>query len=184
MDKRIKILLTVAIGLVIIIGLFRVFVTKEEDEFQNQVYTPAEEISEEQAKKTNILLWFVGKETGRLATEQRFIDMRELLQEPATKVLREWMLGPQKDILESPFPVGTKLNSISIEDGVARVDLSKEFIENHPGTIEKEENTIYALVNTLTELTEINKIKILIDGEENLEFTDGLVKFNQIFERR
>ena len=35
---------------------------------------------------------------------------------------------------------------------------------------------INSIVNTLTELTEVNKVKILIDGNENSEF-------NEIYER-
>ena len=34
------------------------------------------------------------------------------------------------------------------------------------------ENIINSLVKTLTQLTEVNSIKILIDGEENVEFNE------------
>ena len=43
---------------------------------------------------------------------------------------------------------------------------------------------IYSIVNTLCELTEVNKIKILIDGEENKEFKDGKVKFDLLFTKQ
>ena len=34
------------------------------------------------------------------------------------------------------------------------------------------ENLINSIVNTLTELTEINEVKILINGQENPEFNE------------
>ena len=42
-------------------------------------------------------------------------------------------------------------------------------------------NTIYSIVNTMTELTEINGIKILIENEENKSFKDEQIKFDEIF---
>ena len=49
--------------------------------------------------------------------------------------------------------------------------------------MEEEQNTINSIVNTLTELTEVNSIKILINGEENKSFNDGEIDFTQNFTR-
>ena len=40
------------------------------------------------------------------------------------------------------------------------------------------------IVNTLTELTEINSVKILIDGQENMQFQDGKIGFSEAFVRK
>ena len=48
---------------------------------------------------------------------------------------------------------------------------------------EEEQKTIECLVNSLTELTEVNSIKILINGEENAKFKDGEIDFSQNFIR-
>ena len=63
------------------------------------------------------------------------------------------------------------------------INFSEEFINNHKGGKEEEEKTIESLVNTLTELTEVNEIKILINGEENREFKDKEVNFQNVFLR-
>ena len=55
--------------------------------------------------------------------------------------------------------------------------------ENHIGGKEEEQKTIECLVNSLTELTEVNSIKILINGEENAKFKDGEIDFSQNFIR-
>jgi hypothetical protein len=36
-------------------------------------------------------------------------------------------------------------------------------------------------VNTLTELTEVEGVKFLVDGQENLEFADGAIRFDKVF---
>ena len=54
-----------------------------------------------------------------------------------------------------------------MEGDCLSVDFSKEFIEEFTGEKGEESKVIYGIVNSLTELTEINSVKILIDGEEN-----------------
>ena len=44
-----------------------------------------------------------------------------------------------------------------------------------------ESATIYSIVNTMTNLTEVNAVKILIDGEENKAFNDNKIKFDDPF---
>ena len=48
---------------------------------------------------------------------------------------------------------------------------------------QQEELILKSIVNTVTELTEINKVTILIDGEENKGFPDNGVIFDKIFVR-
>ena len=57
----------------------------------------------------------------------------------------------------------------------------KEFIENHSGGENKESTTIYSIVNTMTALTEVNGIKVLIDGKENESFKDEKINFKEVF---
>lgn len=70
-----------------------------------------------------------------------------------------------------------------MEGDILILNFSEEFINNHIGSKIEEENTITSIVNTLTELTEVNYIKILINGEENKTFKDGELELNQNFVR-
>ena len=57
------------------------------------------------------------------------------------------------------------------------LDFSPEFL-NYAKEIENEKNNLIdCIVNTVTELTEINKVKIMIDGNEHQEF-------NEIYSRK
>ena len=81
------------------------------------------------------------------------------------------------------IPEGTMLIGTSLEGDTLKVNFSSEFVENHIGGKEEEQKTIECLVNSLTELTEVNSIKILINGEENAKFKDGEINFSQNFIR-
>ena len=50
------------------------------------------------------------------------------------------------------------------------LDFSSEFLNYNK---EERDIMIKCIVNTLTELTEVNKIKFLINGQENSEFADS-----------
>ena len=64
------------------------------------------------------------------------------------------------------------MNNAVLKNNVIEIDLSKEFIENQNGGIEKAKLSIYSIVNTLTELNEVNSIKLLIEGKEVEKFKD------------
>ena len=74
-----------------------------------------------------------------------------------------------------------KENKAELKNDIVYLDLSKEFVDNHVGGEKEESTTIYSIVNTLTELTEVNGVKILIDGKEDGEFKDGKIKFTNPF---
>lgn len=61
------------------------------------------------------------------------------------------------------------------------IDFSKEFIENQNENVEYHGLVISQIVNTMTQFTEINAVKILIDGEENKSFKNGNISFKQVF---
>ena len=79
------------------------------------------------------------------------------------------------------FQMKQKVNKAELKNDIVYLDLSKEFIEKHINGEKEETVTIYSIVNTLTELTEVNGVKILIDGEEDKAFKDNKIKFTEAF---
>lgn len=73
----------------------------------------------------------------------------------------------QKDIdeLMNPIPEGTRVLSIVREGNTVILDLSEEF-KDIKGTKEDVEATVAIIVNSLTTLPGIDKVKILVEGEE------------------
>ncbi len=59
-----------------------------------------------------------------------------------------------------------------MEEDCVVLDFSSEFLNYNKEDEKEKTNLINCMVNTLTELTEINKVKILIDGNESEEFKE------------
>ncbi len=62
------------------------------------------------------------------------------------------------------IPEGTRLLSISVENGICTVDLSSEFSEGLQGGFFAERMAVYALVDSLTELSEISSVDLWVAG--------------------
>ena len=180
MNKKIVILI---IFILILIGVgvwYFLFYQKNNQVTENEII-PEEEISEAQMRQTIVSLYFYNDTTKSLASEGRLIDAKELVNEPYKKLMEMLISGPQNSNLTKTIPDGTKINKAELKGDILYLDLSKEFIENHVGGEEQESITIYSIVNTMTRLTEVNAVKILIDGEENKAFKDSKIKFDDPF---
>lgn len=140
-----------------------------------------EEISEEQLRQTIISLYFRNLSTGELQAEGKLIDVKLLLEDPYIVLMNCLLEGPKNDSLESLIPEGTVVNSIVIEKDILYIDLSKEFVDNHVDGEKEQSDTIYSIVNTMIQLTEVNGIKISIDGDENTKFKDGKLSLGEIY---
>lgn len=176
-----KTILIIIVILIIIAGGVYLYIINKEPEYEE--YVPQEEISQEQERQTMVSLYFINKNTRNVEPEARLIDVKELIQEPYTTIINLLIEGPKNENHEKTIAEGTRLIGVKIESETVILDFSEEFINNHKGGKEEEENTINSIVKTLTELTEVNAVKILVNGEENKQFSDGEVKFTQDFVR-
>lgn len=97
-----------------------------------------------------------------IAKEERLIQKEELLGE---LIMQELIKGPSVESKLKPIlPKETRLLSFSIKDSIAYVNLSKEAKVSM--TKSKEEASLKSIVNSLTQLPSIVKIKLLIDSKE------------------
>lgn len=179
MNKFIKIFIII-IAIALIIGGVIYFINPSNDT-EKLEYFPEEEISNEQLRQTIVSLYYRDKESKELIPEGRLVDVKLLLNDPYYTLMQLLIDGPKNEKLESAIPKGTKICKIELKNDILYIDLSKEFIENHEGGEKNESNTIYSIVNTMTTLTEVNGIKILINGEENKGFKDEKMNFKEIF---
>ena len=179
--KRILIVtISIILIIAIIVGVY-FFIKNKNQENEIIEYTPQEEITDEQMRQTIVSLYF--KNENELIPEARLVDVKELIDNPYEKILTMLIEGPKNENLQKTIPNGTKINKIEKQGENLIIDFSEEFILNQQEGEENEKLVIKSIVKTVTELTEINGIKIKINGEENKEFKDGKIKFNQIFNR-
>lgn len=148
-------------------------------------------ISEVEAKKLTekvpVSLYFSDKDNKLLVKVIRYIPMVEVDQDTgklASVLVKELIKGPGKDTgLNATIPKDTGLRSpVEVKDGIAIVDFTKEFVDNHPGGKDAEQMTIFSVVNTLTELKDVEKVKFTVDGQTRSEFK-GDFQFDAEFPR-
>lgn len=182
MKTNFKKIVIVLVIIAIIAGVITYFINKNK-KTEYVEYEPQEEISDEQERKTMISLYFVNKTTRNVEPEARMLDVKTLIKDPYTVIINMLIDGPKNENHDKVIPEGTTLIGTSLEGDTLKINFSSEFVENHIGRKEEEQKTIECLVNSLTELTEVNSIKILINGEENAKFKDGEIDFSQNFIR-
>ncbi len=171
-----KTIISIIIFIIIILGIYFIYknieIKKVEDEYQD--YTPEEEISDSQTRQTKIILYFENIETGELETEIKLIDANLLIKNPYKELIDLLIKGPQSSNLKKLIPDGTRLNDVNIEKNCAIINFSEEFLnyENE----EKKLKIINSIVNTLTNLKEINSVSFLINGEKNEKLNEIYLK--------
>ncbi len=146
-------------------------------------YIPEAEIEEKELRKTMISLYFQDRETKKIVKETRLIDSKNLLKNPYEELLNMLINGPENQSFQAVIPKNAKINDIKIENNVAIVNLSEEIITNITDDIQKR-IIVESIVKTLTELTEVNGVKILINGNEVDGFIDVGLDFKQVFTRK
>lgn len=95
-------------------------------------------------------------------------------------VLEQLIAGPANTESYPSMNPNTKLLGVTVKDGVCYVNLDSTVLT--PVNNETSDVTIYSIVNSLVELSNINKVQISIDGKTDIVFRD---KYNltTIFER-
>ena len=174
--NRKKIIAIITIILIILIAIFIYNNISIENTEQYQDYTPQEEISEEQMRQTKVILYFANSETGELENEIKIVDANLLIKEPYKEIMNMLIKGPQSSNLKKLIPEGTALHDIKVEKSCAIINVSNEFLNYE--TDENRLKIINSIVNTLTNLKEINSVKFLINGEENENLKEIYLKNN------
>lgn len=147
-------------------------------------YVPEVEISDKELRKTVVTLYFENEDENKVASETRIIDSKELLREPYETLIGMLLKGPKSSSLKSIIPEDTKILDASLKGSCVTINLSKEFVENSPEDVNRKCDMIYTIVNTLTELKEVESVKFLIDGEESDGFDEKSISLKNEYVRR
>ena len=180
--KKIIIIAVVIIAVIAVIALIfnNVGVEKIDDNVTESEIVPEEEISDEQLRETTISLYFINQ-NNEIACEIRKIDSKILLDNPYIETMNLLLSGPKYESLKTAIPATVKLNGIEKQGDCLIIDFSKEFVDDQNEDLETHGKVINQIVNTMTQFTEINRVKILIDGDSNNSFRNGNISFEQIF---
>lgn len=81
------------------------------------------------------------------------------------RAIAELIAGPKAGALLNCFPEGTQLVSVSIGDGVATVDLSREFLAITSGTVGLDNAAYETMFLTLDAIGDIARLDVTVEGE-------------------
>ncbi len=106
---------------------------------------------------------FFSDAQGRFLIEERRTNLLESDDDLPEYILRSLIAGPQSEQLLPTIPKGTALLNVSVLDGVCLVTFSSEFVQNWPKEQLSERMTVFSVVNSLTQLEEINSVEFLVE---------------------
>jgi len=109
-----------------------------------------------------------------ISSENKYID-----------ALYELMKKPIDSSLEPLVPGTTIINSVTVEEGNAKVDLSQEFLDDRFISDTVDRLLIGSIANTMTQFSEINSVTLYIDGEKldnlgGLDITEPVFRKNDL----
>ena len=132
-----------------------------------------------------ITLYFPSLEDQKLHKELREIRVNN--NTPVEEyVMAELIKGPTTDGLVRILPADTKVSDIKTQDGVCQIDLSYDLQVTHTENLIDKNLIIYSIVNSLTDLSRIQKVLFLKEGKKQTEFniatqSGGVFERNEAF---
>lgn len=119
--------------------------------------------------EAKLTLYFASKDGTKLVKENRTVHYSTNIS--VEKLVMEQLIeGPKKSGSLATVPSGTKLIAVTVVDGVCYLNLGESF-RNQNAEV-NEEIVLYSIVNSLTELPNVNKVQISINGS-----TDGDLRY-------
>jgi len=133
----------------------------------------------EEPKMRMVNIYFADENAEYLLAERKEVfDSSNL----AENTLEELLKGPAEEGHIKTIPEGTEIKRISTGGDTIVLNFSREFVDNHPGGSAFELMTVYSIVNTVTEVSGVRKVKFLVEGQE-IESLTGHLDLTQPIER-
>lgn len=148
--------------------------TQKPDEKQSAVDKPAK-------KSMNVKVYYPDDSGMKLVEVEReiFIDDSTNKYIAAVETLLE---DPAEDNLTKIFPNNATIRNVTVADGLAVVDLDGSLLKSFVGGSTGEEFLIGSVVDTLTNFSEVKRVKFLVDGKE-IETLSGHMDLSTPLER-
>lgn len=110
-----------------------------------------------------VKVYFGTHEARYIVAEVRLLKKDAQLKQRAMEAL---VAGPRQPELVAVVPPATKVRSVVVRDRTAFVDFSGEIVTRGFGGSSKEILAVGAIVNTLTEFPDVERVQILVEGKK------------------
>jgi len=129
-----------------------------------------------------VIVYFSDDQALELVAEKRSVEVS--LNKPMEQyIVEELLKGPASDALFKTIASDTKLHSAYTVGDICYVDFSADFVNKFTGGTAAERLMIYSIVNSLTELPNVKKVKFLIDNDNILDSKGLSYDLSKPFER-
>lgn len=108
-----------------------------------------------------VVLYFASAD-GTLEEEDREIPKEDGI---ARATMDQLIQGPREEDLSATLPADTELLDINISGGLCTVDFS-EHLMNGLNSSEHQLTALYSIVNTLTQFDSVERVQVLVEGQQ------------------
>lgn len=130
-------------------------------------------------EKTNLTLFFADETGERLVEEEREV-VHSMNTSMEKLIVEELIKGPEQSGRYPTLPSDVKLLNVSVNENVCYINFDAAFLNS---TLEvKEYISIYSIVNSLCEISNVNKVQITVNGSSDVMFRE-VISLNAQFER-
>lgn len=151
--------------------------------FRREPMTPEDFVflvQNDDASEITVNLYFSDQSNRYLLLDSRSVHLEDAETLPLV-ILNELLEGPSESNLKSVMPVGTKVIDVQLNDNICLVDFSTQFFDRRPETALEEHQVIYSVVNTLTELENVEAVQFLVEGQRvgqyvNLDLSEPIYR--------
>lgn len=136
-------------------------------------------------QKETLVLYHPDAERRFLIREILTVEAMDAKEKPAY-LMRQLLTASQRGYTSTCIPDGTELLDIRVENGICTVDLSSEFQSGFEQSFAAERMAIYSIVNSLTELPQINTVDLWVAGAPlerlyHMELSSGVIRDERLF---
>lgn len=130
-------------------------------------------------ERTELTLYFTDSTGTMLYAEKREV-VHNINTSVERVVLDGLIRGPEREGLSPTLDKNTKLLSVSVNENVCYLNFDGSFLNNQLEV--KDYIPIYSIVNSLSELSTVNRVQISINGSQTESFRES-IPLNTMFER-
>lgn len=130
-------------------------------------------------EKTELTLYFADETGGKLVQEKREV-VHSINTSLEQLIVEQLIAGPGQEGHFPTLPPELKILNLTVNDSVCYINFDSTFLNMK---LESNEYVpIYSIVNSLCEVTTVTKVRILVNGSQDVMFKD-VISLNTAFER-
>lgn len=157
-------------------------VTKPEPQVQPIENQPAvDEKTEQTEQSLSVKLYYPDDSGMKLVEVEREIIIDDSV-DKYTATLEALLEEPGEENLTTIFPKNACFRKVTVENGLAIVDIDGSILKGFVGGSTGEEFLVGSIVDTLTSFPEVQRVKFLVDGQE-IETLSGHMDLSAPLER-